>query len=74
MTTHSSIRWFGRRLAQGYLMTRQVPVTPETTGKRCGSCRHFADVFVPRCDHGDFTVTKGATCRHWAAARAATTR
>jgi len=74
MTTHSNIRHLMRRLAQGYLMTRQVSVDPKAVGKRCASCRHFAAVFEPRCDHGDFTVTKGATCGLWSAARTASTR
>jgi hypothetical protein len=74
MTTHSNIRCLRQRLAQGYLMTRQVSGNPEAVGKRCGSCRHFAEVFVPRCDHGDFVVTQSATCRLWSAARVASAR
>jgi hypothetical protein len=54
-----------QRTAQSYLVASAVPVNPETTGKRCKKCRHFADVFRPRCNHGDFPVTKNATCARW---------
>ncbi len=45
----------------------EVPVNPQTAGKRCGKCRHFAVVWHPRCQHGDFATTKNATCARWVA-------
>jgi hypothetical protein len=34
-------------------------------GKVCGTCRHFAVVFKPRCAHGDFAVMASAACSLW---------
>lgn len=38
---------------------------PQTVAALCRKCRHFAAVFRPRCQHGDFPVTKNATCGLW---------
>jgi hypothetical protein len=65
VTAYSERHVAKQRLAQGYVTASQVPVNAETTGKRCGKCRHFGAVFRPRCHHGDFPVTKNATCARW---------
>ncbi len=65
MTTYKESHVARQRAKQGYLIASAVPVNPQTTGKRCRKCRHFAAVFRPRCQHGDFPVTKNATCGLW---------
>ena len=67
MTHERSVHITRQRATQGYLMARDAPSTPATAGKRCRKCRHFAAVFRPRCNHGDFPVTKNATCALWVA-------
>ena len=64
LTTHV----YQRRRAQGYVFATDVPSTPETAGKRCKKCAHFANVFRARCSLGDFHVTKNATCDQWRSA------
>ena len=54
-----------RRVSQGYVMAREVPCDQVTAGKLCGTCRHFAMVFKPRCAHGDFAVMANAACSLW---------
>lgn len=54
-----------QRTAQDYVYASLV--TPANSGRPCRKCRHFANVFRPRCNHGDFPVTKNATCSLWVA-------
>lgn len=69
MRLPSHLRFHHQRSDQGYLIPSQVPVNTEVAGKRCYRCRHFANVFEPRCDHGDFPVKSNATCRLWVPVR-----
>ncbi len=53
------------RAAQGYIVATKVRGTAGAGGPPCVGCRHYAEVFAPRCGHGNFTVARNATCRLW---------
>ena len=55
-----------QRAAQAYVIASEAGEVADTA-HRCRECRHFAAVFRPRCNHGDFPVTKNATCARWVA-------
>ena len=63
MTAYNERHVSRQRRAQGYMVASAVPSGPGAG--RCRKCRHFADVFRPRCAHGDFPVTKNASCVLW---------
>jgi hypothetical protein len=57
-----------QRAEQVYLVASAADADIANRGRRCRSCRHFANVFRPRCQHGDFPVTKNASCALWVTA------
>ena len=65
MTAHNENRVGRQRERQGYRPASEAPITPETAGRRCRKCRHFAHADRPRCGCGDFPVTSYATCAWW---------
>lgn len=64
MTTYSQRHIAQQRIRQGYMTAGQARANPDVVGF-CRACRHFTDVWRPKCAHGDIPVTRNASCRFW---------
>ena len=64
MTTYNEGHVARQRERQAYLTAGQANGNPAVAG-RCRACRYFADIWRPKCAHGDFPVTRNASCRIW---------